>query len=345
MEPATRRSPDWDHKVRWSNVPASTPSNRPPHRIAILLAFGSVYVCWGATYTAMSIGVRLLPVTVLAGTRMLVGALIMLAFCSLRGKTLFYRPGVMAWLGLVGILLLFGGNIFLVWSEKYLASGLAAMIVAVVPLYVAVIESLLPGGERLRLRGIAGLGLGLLALVALLWPSFHSALGTQGASRPMQIVAALAVLLGALSWSTGSVLFRRLRLPVDPLVAAGWEMLAAGLCNLLLASLIWQWPHAVWNARSVGAIGYLVLFGSLLGFSCYIWLLHHVPVAKVATYAYVNPVVAVILGAVVLGEHLRPEEYLGMAAVICAVALVTSSQMKSGRPAAEIEAAPVEHEA
>ena len=118
---------------------------RPPARIAIALAFASVYLCWGATYTAMSIGVHLLPATILAGTRMLIGAAIMLIFCALRGKQLFYSWGVMARLGLVGILLLFGGNIGLVWSEKYLASGLAALLVAVVPLYVAVIESLLPG--------------------------------------------------------------------------------------------------------------------------------------------------------------------------------------------------------
>lgn len=323
--------------------PASSSS---PGRFAILAAFGSVYLCWGATYTAMSIGVRLLPAPVLAGTRMLVGAAIMLAFCALSGRQLFYSRGVMARLALVGAMMLFCGNLGLVWSERYLASGLSALIVAVIPLYVAVIESLLPGGERLRLRGLAGLGLGFLALVALLWPSFHAAVGEpRHAGRPMQIVAAGVILLGALSWAAGSVLFRRMQLPVHPLVAAGWQMLAAAVCNLLLASVLWQWPHAVWNLRSVGAVGYLVLFGSLLGFSCYIWLIHHVPVAKVATYAYVNPVVAVILGAVVLGEHLQPTEYAGMVAVLCAEALVTSSQMKSGRPAAEIEVAPLEKEA
>ena len=308
-----------------------------------MLAFGSVYLCWGATYTAMSIGVRLLPAPILAGTRMLAGAAIMLSFCALTGKQLFYSRGTMAKLGLLGAMMLFCGNIGLVWSERYLASGLSALVVAVIPLYVAVIESLLPGGERLRKRGIAGLGLGLLALVALLWPSFHAAL--DGGGRQMQMVAAGVVLLGALSWAVGSVMFRRMRLPVHPLVAAGWEMLAAGVCNLVLASVLWQWPHAEWTEKSVGAVGYLVLFGSLLGFSCYIWLIHHVPVAKVATYAYVNPVVAVILGAVVLGEHLQRTEYVGMVAVLCAVALVTSSQMKSGRPAAEIEVAPVEKEA
>lgn len=320
-------------------------SSTHPPRLGVLLAFASVYLCWGANFTAMSIGVRLLPPTILAGARMLLGAIIMLSFCALRRKQLLHSGRVMAQLGVLGLLLLFGGNIGLVWSEKYLASGLAALIVAVIPLYVAVIETFVPGGEQLRGRGVAGVALGVVALVALLWPSFHAAVETHHGGRPMQIIAALVVLLGALSWSAGSVLFRHMRLPVDPLVAAGWEMLAAGLCNLMVATLAWQWPHAIWNERSIGAVGYMVCFGSLLGFSCYIWLIHHVPVAKVATYAYVNPVVAVILGAAVLGEHLQPTEYVGMVAVIGAVALVNSSQMKSGRPAAEIETGLVEHEA
>ena len=187
------------------------------------------------------------------------------------------------------------------------------------------------------------MGLGFLALIPLLWPSFHEAVAVH--SRPMQLVAALVVLLGALSWACGSVLFRRMGLDVDPLVAAGWEMMAAGLCNVLIATATWQWPHAIWNRDSIASIGYLVLFGSLLGFSAYIWLIHHVPVSKAATYAYVNPVVAVIVGAIVLGEHLHKMGFVGMVAVLCAVVLVTSSQMKSGRSVAEIEVGPTEHEA
>lgn len=319
----------------------SSSSHAGPARLAVLLAFGSVYLCWGATYTAMSIGVHLLPAPILAGTRMLIGAALMLSFCKLSGKKIFYSRGVMARLGLLGVMLLFMGNVGLVWSEKYLASGLAALIVAIVPLYVAVIETL-SGGEQLRPRGLFGLLLGFLALLALLWPSFHEALAPRHGSD-MQILAAIIVLLGALSFASGSVLSRHMKLPVEPLVAAGWEMGAASIANIILATATGEWPHAVWNWHSIAAIGYLILFGSLLGFSCYIWLIHHVPVAKVVTYAYVNPVVAVILGVLVLHERMQLTEYVGMVAVIAAVALVTSSQMKSGKPAASV--APVENEA
>lgn len=328
-----------------SIVSSSVTTSTQPARATILLAFSSVYLCWGATYTAMSIGVRLLPAPILAGTRMLAGAAIMLGFCGLTGKQLLHSRRVMGWLGLLGAMMLFLGNVGLVWSEKYLPSGLAALIVAVTPLYVAGIESMLPHGEKLRRRGLAGLALGLAALLALLWPSFHAAVESGSRMGWMQLLAAMVVLLGALSWATGSVMFRRMQLPVHPFVAAGWEMLAAGVCNLALATVLWQWRHAEWTPRSVGAVGYLVLFGSLLGFSCYIWLIHHVPVAKVATYAYVNPMVAVILGVLILGEHLQPTEYVGMAAVLGAVALVTTSRMRSGKTAAEIGVGPVEREA
>jgi drug/metabolite transporter (DMT)-like permease len=312
-----------------------------PSRLLIVLAFLSVYFCWSATYTAMRVGVTLLPPTVLAGVRLLCGAGIMLAFCAVRGKRLLYKSSVMWRLMLLGVMLLFGGNIGLVWSEKYLPSGLAALIVAVVPLYVVLIEMALPNGDRLRRQGYFGLGLGFCALVALLWPSLKS--GFDG--HPMQMLAIGAILVGAFSWASGSVLSRRMSLPVDPLVAAGWEMFAAGATNIIFATLFWQWPHADWTWQSVGCVGYLVLFGSLLGFSCYIWLIAHVPVAKVATYAYVNPMIAVVLGAVILHEKLVSTEYAGMVAIIAAVALVTSSKLTSGKSTAEVECAPVETEA
>lgn len=294
-----------------------------PSQVLIVLALLTVYFCWSATYTAMSIGDTMLPATIFAGVRMLIAAAIVLGFCVLRRRRVLYERAIMSRLMLLGVMLLFGGNIGLVWSEKYLPSGLAALIVAVVPLYVALIELMSPRGDRLRPQGYFGLALGFCALIALLWPSLRG--GLEG--HPMQILAIIAILLGALSWAAGSILSRRMNLPVDPLVAAGWEMFAAGVANVFFATAFWRWPHAVWNWRSVGCIGFLVLFGSLLGFNCYIWLIAHVPVSKVATYAYVNPMLAVILGAIVLHEKLVSTEYVGMVAILISVALVTSSKL------------------
>jgi drug/metabolite transporter (DMT)-like permease len=326
-----------------SFMPISEQQNHPvkPTRIAVILAFLSVYFCWGATYAAMRVGVHFLPPMILAGTRLLLGAAILLGANALRGQRIFWPPAIMARLGLVGLLLLFGGNIILVWSETYIPSGLAALLVAVVPLYVVVMEMILPGGDRLSVQGYLGLFLGFAGLVVLVSPSLRS--GFHGHS--MQLLAIVGVLGGALSFASGSVLSRRMRLPVNPLVAAGWQMGAAGLADTLLATMFREWRHAIWNWHSIGAISYLVIFGSLLGFSCYIWLIAHVPVAKVATYAFVNPVVAVIVGAVLLGEHPGRSEYMGMAGIVLAVMLVVFSQMKSGTPVAEKEVVPVEAEA
>lgn len=235
-----------------------------PPKLLIVLAFLSVYFCWSATYTTMRVGVDFLPATVLAGVRLLCGAGIMLAFCALRGRRIFLAQDAIWRLMLLGAMLLFGGNIGLVWSEKYLPSGLAALIVAVVPLYVVLIEMALPDGDRLRRQGYIGLALGICALGALLWPSLKS--GVDGHQK--QILAIAAIPAGAFSFSAGSVLSRRMSLPVDPLVAAGWEMFAAGAANVICATLFRQWPHAVWNWKSIGSVGYLVLVGSLLGFSC-----------------------------------------------------------------------------
>lgn len=312
-----------------------------PARLPIVLAFLSVYFCWSATYTAMRVGAELLPATVLAAVRMLIGGVIMLGFCAMRGRRILYAPNIMGRLMLLGVMLLFGGNIGLVWSEKYLSSGLAALVVAVVPLYVAIIEIASPKGDRLRPQGYFGLTLGFCSLLALLWPSLRN--GMEG--HPMQILAIAAILAGAFCWALGSVLSRRMNLPVDPLVAAGWEMFAAGVADVFFATVLRQWPHAIWNSLSIASVAYLIVFGSLLGFTAYIWLIAHVPVSKVATYAYVNPMIAVVLGAVVLHEKLAPTEYIGMVAIIISVALVTSSRLTSGREVAQAECVPVESEA
>ena len=291
--------------------------------LAIPTAFACVYFFWGSTYVAIKIGSEHLPALVLAGVRFLIAGTLMLGYCRARGLRVFWGRRQMAWLALFGILMLGGGNVGLVWSERFLPSGLASLLIAVVPLYVALIEFFLPSGEPLPWRGWLGLLIGSLGLAALLWPSIH-----KGLTGEMQrVLAAAAVLGGALCWTIASILSRHIRLPVNAFVAAGWEMLFAGIFNTTLATLFGDWGAVHWTRPAVGSIAYLVTFGSLVGFTAYIWLLERVPVAKVATYAYVNPVVAVILGALFLGERMERTEYIGMVAVVLAVFLVTSSQL------------------
>ena len=299
----------------------------------ILLAFGCVYFFWGSTYVAIRFGVEVLPPFVLASVRFLIAGPLMLAICALRGLSLRLTRREFGLLAGIGVLMLGGGNMGLVWCEQYLSSGLAALIIAVIPLYVAVFEALLPNGESLRTKGWIGVGVGFAGLIVLLWPGLLD--GMHGDTR--QLIGAAVALGCALSWTAGSILSRRARLPVSPFVAAAWEMVFAGLFNACVMLLAGGYRDGQWGIQAWSSILYLITFGSLIGYTAYIYLLEHVPVAKVATYAYINPIVAVVLGAIFLHERFVAIEYVGMAAILLAVFLVTSSKLKTGTPVAEAE--------
>jgi drug/metabolite transporter (DMT)-like permease len=307
---------------------------RDASSFAIPFAFGCVYFFWGSTYTAIKVGVQYLHPLVLGGTRFFVAGILMLAFCAVRGRRILLPARQLGWLAVVGLLLLAGGNIGLVYGERYVDSGLAALLLAVVPLYVAMLSMLLPRSEKLLVRGWTGLALGFAGLLILLWPGMRHTGG-----HPQQALGCGILLGGAFLWAVGSVLSRELKLPVNPMVAAGWEMLFAGAVSLSMGAAVGGWHTSHWTRGAIGAVAYLVTFGSLVGYTAFVWLLDHVPVAKATTYAYVNPVVAVILGALLLGERLAGVEYLGMAAVVVAVALVTSSRMQVEAKQADPEAA------
>jgi drug/metabolite transporter (DMT)-like permease len=291
----------------------------------IVLAFASVYFFWGSTYTAIRIGASEMPAFLLAGTRFLIAGAILLAWCGVRSLRLLWPPKTMLMLGLVGLLLLGGGNVGLVYAEETVPSGLASLILAVIPLYVALIEMFLPGGEPLPPRGWRGMALGFFGLAALLWPSLKA--GLSGNSALLWAIAAL--LAGALSWTVGSILSRRAHLPVNSLVAAAWQMVAAGAFNTLAGTALHQWPRFHLNAAAIGSLAWLISGGSLLGYTSFIYLIGHVPVTKVSSYAYVNPVVAVLLGILLLHEHPSAAEFAGMAGVVVAVFLMTTAQVHS----------------
>jgi drug/metabolite transporter (DMT)-like permease len=325
--------------VSSSTVLSST--GKQTHSTRILFCFASVYLFWGGTYLAMRFGVEVLPPFVLGSTRFLISGPLMLAFCLARGISIRTTRREFALLVAIAVLMLVGGNTTVIWVEQYLPTGLEALLVAAVPLYAALIEIVLPHGEGLSLGGWTGLGIGLAGLLLLVWPGLHASLH----GNHTQLIAIVVSLLGTFCWTSGSVLSRHANLRISGFAAAGWEMLFAGLLNTVIMLNTGGYHGSHWGMKAWLSIAYLVVFGSLVTYTAYIYLLDHVAVPKVATYAYINPMIAVLLGALFLSERLAPIEYAGMAAILLAVFLVTSSKLKSGKPAAEIELAAVEQQA
>ncbi len=308
---------------------------------SIVLAFLSVYFFWGSTYTAIRIGAAEMPALLLAGLRFFIAGVILLAWCRWRGLKLAFPPRTMFMLGLIGLLLLFLGNVGLVYAEKTVPSGMSSLGFAVMPLYVALIELFLPHGESLPLRGWLGLLIGFTGLAALLWPSLHNALV---GNREM-LLALIALLGGAFAWAVGSLLSRHAHLQVNSFVAASWQMIIAGCFDLLLGTALGNWQQFHLNRAAVGSLAYLITAGSLLGYTGFVYLIEHVPVAKVMSYTYVNPVVAVLLGIFLLHEHPEPTEFVGMAGILFAVFLLTTAQIKAKAappPVEDLEQMPAE---
>jgi drug/metabolite transporter (DMT)-like permease len=200
--------------------------------------------------------------------------------------------------------------------------------VASIPLYAALIEAVLPGGEGLPVRGWIGVFLGFAGMVFLLWPGLRS--GLHGDSR--QILVSLVTLGGALCWTAASVISRRSTIRIHGIASAGWQMVFGGLWNLGLVAVSGNYHGGRWGAQAWVSIAYLVIFGSLVTYTAYIYLLDNVAVSKVATYAFVNPVIAVILGVIFVHERFAGVEYVGMIGILLAVFLVTSSKTKGGNP-------------
>jgi len=301
-----------------------------PSRFAVILAFGLVYLFWGSTYLAIDIAVQSIPPALMCGVRFSIAGVVMLAVCAVAGKKIWYSPRQIALAALVGILLLMGGNLTLSWAELSMPSGLAALIIAITPLWFLVLDSLLLGHHRISWRGKAGLGLGIVGLLVLFWPELHasSALGRH------ELLSSLSLLGGSFSWALGSVLSKRWQSGMDSFSATGWQVTAAGVGSLLLAAPLRDFSRVIWTARGLGAVLYLVVCGSWIGYTAYIWLLKHVPTSKVSTYAYVNPVIAVFLGWLILHERVDRFIVMGSVIVVLAVILVTSAEVREKNVAA-----------
>jgi drug/metabolite transporter (DMT)-like permease len=292
---------------------------------AIAAALGTVYVIWGSTYLAIRFAIETLPSFLMAGVRFVVAGGLLFAVVAVRGTG---RPTRREWAAatVVGALLLLGGNGGVVWAERTVPSGLTAVLVATTPFWMLLFDWLSGRGSRPGPTVWVALALGLAGVVLLVGP-----LDIASGDRIDPFGAAL-VLLAALSWAAGSLVSRYAKLPASALLGTAMEMLAGGALLLLAGAIVGEWrdfaPEAV-SARSVGALVYLIVFGSLVGFTAYIWLLRASTPALVSTYAYVNPVVAVFLGWALAGETLSPRTLVAAAVIILAVALITTHQTRA----------------
>ncbi|MBT2442819.1 EamA family transporter [Streptomyces sp. ISL-36] len=303
----------------------ATPSTPTVRRIsgAVWAALGIVYVVWGSTYLGIRIVVETMPPFLSAGLRFVVAGLLLAGLIAWRQgpSTLRVTRPQLASAALVGLLLLLGGNGLIVLAETSVPSGLAALLVAVVPAWVVVIKAVF--GQRPTPGGVVGVLLGLAGLAVLTLP---------GLSGEVRIGGVLLVVVATLLWSVGSFSSSRIPMPANPFTASAYEMVAGGLgCAALglIRGEQYGLDPTAFSARSWIALAYLVVFGSLIAFTAYAWLLQSAPLSLVATYAYVNPVVAVLLGALVLDEALTWPIALGGAVVVAGVCLIVSTERRS----------------
>jgi len=298
-------------------------SSAAPSRFMLALNFGLVYLFWGSTYLGIGIAVEHIPPALMCATRFTAAGVIMLAYCLVAGKNIRYSARQLVQLAIVGNLLLMGGNLTLSFAEQYVPTGLSALLIAITPLWFLVLDSLLLGHHRVSGRGLMGLALGLCGTVVLLWPQLHAS----GALGRKELWYALALNGGAFVWAFGSVLSKKWQSGGPSFGATSWQVFFAGIGNLIFALFNHDLAHVVWTTRGLAAVGYLIIGGSLIGYTAYIYILSHAPTAKVSTYAYVNPVVAVFLGWLVLHEKIDGYILAGSAIIIASVVLVTSSNV------------------
>lgn len=278
------------------------------------VALGTVYLIWGSTYLGIKYAGETIPPLFAAGTRFVAAGLLMAAFTAARrgSKALRVRPVELASAALIGVLLP-GANAILFIAERHVATGLSALIIGAVPLWIVLMRS--ATGDRPPAVALGGVVGGFAGLALLVRPT---------AGAPLW--ALLLVVSSSVLWATGSFLSGKLPLPQDSFAATSYEMLAGGVV-LLPIGLATTHPHfADFSARSIGGWFYLVTFGSLIGYTAYVWLLDNAPIGRVATYAYVNPVVAIALGAIVLNEKLTWTIGIGALLVLACVALVVRNE-------------------
>lgn len=290
-------------------------SAAPPAPRLAYAAWAAVCVLWGTTYLAIRIALETVPPFLMGGFRWTAAGALVLGVLAARGVRL---PGPRTWpsLALLGALFVGAGNGGVVWAEQVVPSGLAALLVATVPFWMLVTEPFGPDPAPVGLRRLLGLGIGFAGIVLLVWPDLRMA---QGRSF---LFGVLATQLACAGWAAGSTIAKRSHIAEHVMAAAGFQQLFGGLMMLALGLATGEWAHLAFTPRTAGAVAYLFLFGSIAGFSAYTYALRHLPATFVSLYAYVNPVIAMVLGAVVLGEPLGPRVAVAGAVVLVGMVLV-----------------------
>lgn len=300
----------------------------PATSVRLVANLATVYVVWGSTYLAIKVAIAGIPALLMAGARFLVAGVLLYAWAIRRGDRVGDRPTLRQWreAAVLGALMLVGGNGLVTVAEEHIDSGIAALLVGMVPLWMAVLDRAL-WGARLTRMAVVGLVIGFVGVAVLVDPT--------GAT--VHVPSALLVAVGTVSWAYGSLRSRTADLPARPLVATAMEMLTAAALFLVLGAARGEIARLDLGAvtfDSAAAWGYLVVFGSVLAFSAYVWLLRNAPAPVVATYAYVNPVIAVLLGALLLHEAVTPRTLAAGATIVAAVALIVRSRRRPTPPVA-----------
>ncbi len=296
-----------------------------PSRTALLLAFAAIYLIWGSTYLGIRVAVESMPPFLMAAARFLIAGTILFTFLKLRGAA---WPTARQWRlnAVIGTFLLLGGNGAVVWAEQYVPSGLTALLIGIGPLFIVLTEWAWPGGTRPGGTTMFALLLGFAGVTWLAAPWENASHGG------LHLGGVAAILLACASWGIGSIYSRHAKHGADSWIASALQMLGGGGALLVAALLHGDFGTLDLPAiplRAWGAFAYLIGMGSLVGFSTFVWLMKHSTPARVATYAYVNPVVAVFLGWLLLDEPIGPRTLVATAIIVTAVVIITVQKNKS----------------
>jgi drug/metabolite transporter (DMT)-like permease len=296
-----------------------------PSRTALIAAFAAIYLIWGSTYLGVRVGVETIPPFLMAGMRFAIAGALIFGFLLARGAS-WPRPAQWKDQAIIGIFLLLGGNGVVSWSELRVPSGITCLILGSAPVIVVLFEWFRPGGERPGIGLLTGVGVGIAGMALLLGPG-----SIPVGSRPPYLYT-LALVLSSISWWVGSFYSKHIKSDTPPLMASSMQMLC-GSVSMLLTGLILgegrEFHLASVSLHSWEAFAYLVTAGSIVAFPVYVWLLEHSTAALISTYAYVNPVVAVFLGWLILGEPLNPRIILAAAVIVGSVAIITIGKTKA----------------